>query len=267
MKIGSMTNPYKDLLPQIKWIGDNGFDYVDLAVEPPQAHYANIDPLQIKHAVEQNKLEAIVHTSPYLPVASRHPETRKSAWKELLKTLDLAKDIDSPLMTLHYLGAPPYDSVRQVVDTYGELLNQLAQHAEGSGTKVALENSPINQGEVLLLREIFQKAPGARFLLDIGHIHLKGAKDMVDEFLNDPVLGHRLSHIHLSDNNGRGDLHLPLGSVRNGIAWEKTIAKIRNHPYNGRITLEVFSPDPDYLLISRDKLRYWWHEEEASSEV
>lgn len=253
-----MTNPYAKLIPQIEWIGENGFDYVDLAVEPPAAHVADIDPSMVKKAAQRHELDIIVHTSPYLPIANRHPGAKTAACNELIQTIDLAKAIESPLMTIHYLGAPPYYTLPQVADIYAELINQLVEYADGLGIEIAIENSPINNGEAHLLREIFKRAPKARFLLDIGHIHLKTENDLMDGFLNDPILGDRLTHIHLSDNNGYGDLHLPLGSVRNGIDWEKTISKVRRHPYDGRFTLEVFSPDPDYLLLSREKLIHWW---------
>lgn len=124
--------------------------------------------------------------------------------------------------------------------------------------RVAIENSPANRDEVSIFREIFRQVPDARLLLDVGHTHLGAAGNRAGDFLDDPVLGSRLAHVHVSDNNGVGDLHLPPGSVRNGMDWQETVRMVRNHPYDGRITLEVFSPDPEYLLLSRKKLIQWW---------
>jgi len=60
----------------------------------------------------------------------------------------------------------------------------------------------------------------------------------------------------MSDNKGRNDEHLPLGC--GSIEWEKIIGIMKNAGYDRTITLEVFSYDRDYLLLSRDKLKRWW---------
>jgi len=260
MQIGAMTNPYRDLLPQIHWIGKNGFDYVDLAVEPPRATASDIDSRAVLEATASFNLGIVVHTSPYLPVASGHLATRHAAWAELAGAVSLADSLGSSLMTIHYVGAPAFYTGRDVVDIYAGLLSYLLQAAGDTQMRIALENSPSNQGEVLLFREIFRREPNARLLLDVGHTHMGTETNAAGSFLADPIVGQRLSHVHLSDNNGRDDLHLPLGATRNGIDWRKMISMLRNHPYDGRMTLEVFSPDLDYLLMSRDKLLKWWDE-------
>jgi sugar phosphate isomerase/epimerase len=52
------------------------------------------------------------------------------------------------------------------------------------------------------------------------------------------------------------DLHLPLGL--GNIDWPWVVKALKNAGYDGRITLEVFSDDPDHLTISREKMRQWW---------
>jgi len=64
-----------------------------------------------------------------------------------------------------------------------------------------------------------------------------------------------LKHVHLSDNKGSEDLHLPMGT--GNIDWKK-ILKILKKYYQGTITLEVFSKDKDYALLSKEKLRRLW---------
>ena len=264
MEIGAMTNPYRELLPQIDWIGNHDFTYVDLAVEPPLANTPDIDPRAVIEAAARYRLGIVVHTSPYLPIASRHRRAREAARSALLAAVELAKTLGSSLVTIHYLGAPAYYTVGQIIDTYADLLSALIRSAESDRVTIAIENSPSNRGEAPLFREIFRQVPEARLLLDIGHTHLHTDTNLADTFLDDPVLKDRLVHIHISDNNGLGDLHLPPGSVRNGIDWQTVIRRIRHLPYNGRMTLEVFSPDRAYLLISRDKLIRWWEAVAAS---
>lgn len=260
MQIGAMTNPHRDLLPQVRWIGEQGFDYLDLAVEPPRAAAGDLDCRAVREAAAVFGMEIVVHTSPFLPVASAHAGTRRAAWEELAATVPLALELGSSLMTLHYIGAPPFFSGREVVDTYAGLLDRLAEASlrHGGGVRIALENSPFNRNEALLFHRIFRQAPDALLLLDVGHTHIGGECGAAAAFLNDPFTGPRLAHVHLSDNDGKSDLHLPLGAARGGIDWRSRLADLRRHPYDGRMTLEVFSPDREYLLLSRDKLRRWW---------
>ncbi|NJN67583.1 MAG: sugar phosphate isomerase/epimerase [Chloroflexaceae bacterium] len=63
-------------------------------------------------------------------------------------------------------------------------------------------------------------------------------------------------HVHLSDNRLRRDDHMPLGAGR--IGWPRVIQLIQKTGYDDTITLEVFSTDPDYVLLSARKVREWW---------
>ena len=72
-------------------------------------------------------------------------------------------------------------------------------------------------------------------------------------------LGEKLLHVHLSENDGTADQHLPLGSApRSKTNWPQHIQKLKATGYDGTITLEVFSPEKENLLVSRDLLRKWW---------
>jgi hypothetical protein len=74
-------------------------------------------------------------------------------------------------------------------------------------------------------------------------------------------LGNKLLHVHLSENDGTADQHLPLGAApRSTTDWPGHIKKLKASGYDGTITLEVFAPQKEYLLLSRDLLRRWWVE-------
>ena len=260
MKLGVMTNPRLDPIPQIHWIGQHSFDFVDMAVEPPKADHMDVDYHGLREKLDYYNLGVIVHTSPYLPIANLHAVVRESARKEILYALDLAHDLESRLLSIHYLGSPKSFNFEDTVVLYVRLLTVLCQAAKSKGVIIALENGLAGQGEVILFREIFKRVPDARLLLDLGHTHINTSTNMAREFLDDQIIGRRLVHVHVSDNDGCSDLHLPLGSIRNGVDWKKMINVLRKHPYDGTVTLEVFSPDHDYLLASRDKFRTWWDE-------
>lgn len=115
------------------------------------------------------------------------------------------------------------------------------------------------QGKLQHIAAILERVPSLRFHLDSGHAKLERGHDRWDEYLD--CLGHKLLHVHLSDNDGTADQHLPLGAVRRATTnWPRHIKKLKSTGYDGTITLEVFTPQREYLLLSRDLLRKWWTE-------
>jgi sugar phosphate isomerase/epimerase len=86
--------------------------------------------------------------------------------------------------------------------------------------------------------------------LDTGHAHINGRSgkkvlDFIDQF------GDRIFHIHVSDNLGKEDSHLPIGVGT--VDFPEIVKAIKEIGYNETVTFEVFAPDRDYLRISREK--------------
>jgi sugar phosphate isomerase/epimerase len=107
---------------------------------------------------------------------------------------------------------------------------------------------------------IMERVPLLCFHLDSGHAKLERDYDRWDEYLD--RLGPKLRHVHLSENDGSADQRLPLGAApRSTTNWPQHVKKLKATGYDGTITLEVFSPHREYLLLSRDLLRRWWTEE------
>jgi sugar phosphate isomerase/epimerase len=98
--------------------------------------------------------------------------------------------------------------------------------------------------------EVFARFPRLEFTLDTGHARIGGRGDRkAVEFIE--RFSTRLGHVHAGDNFGRRDDHLPIGA---GTCDFKTIVKaLKAVAYDQTVTLEVFSPDRDYLRISREK--------------
>ena len=258
MKIGAMTNPHEELIPQLLWLGEHAFDYVDLAVEPPKADAPDISPIPVRQALDRYGMGVVVHTSPFLPFSSPSRPVQDAVLAELGRALQLAHDLRASLLTIHYAGGPPFFSHQDVALWYAGLATALCNAAESLNLTVALENSPENKDQTKILRDIFRRVPSLRLLLDVAHANLGVPRNLTDDILWDADLGLRLAHVHLSDNDGQRDLHAPLGGARNGMDWPKMISSLRKRGYYGTITLEVFTPDRDYLLISRDKFKAWW---------
>jgi len=92
-----------------------------------------------------------------------------------------------------------------------------------------------------------------KLTLDIGHANITG-KNISLRFIE--LFGKRIGHIHISDNFGLRDNHLPLGCGR--IHFEKIFSALKKTGYNDSMTLEIFSKDTDYLVLSLKKAREIW---------
>jgi sugar phosphate isomerase/epimerase len=163
-------------------------------------------------------------------------------------------------MNVHYSRPGWFFPKAQVVEWHVEAVSRLCQEAAEVGMNIVLEHTPFGGSEQLEnLVEIMERVPPLGFHLDSGHAKLEVGKDCWDEYLD--KLGPRLLHVHLSENDGTADQHLPLGSApRSTTDWPQHVKKLKATGYDGTITLEVFSPQKEYLLLSRDLLRRWWAE-------
>jgi sugar phosphate isomerase/epimerase len=260
MQIGAMNHPARPPLDEIEWIGTNGFDFVDLTLEPPAADPSQIDAGAIRAALDRLGLGVVAHTAWFLPFGTPFASIREACLGEFRRALKVAHEVGATVMNAHYCKPPFFFSKQQVVDWHVEVLARLCDEAAELGVTIVLEHIPHGGGNQLEnIEAIMQRVPMLRFHLDSGHAKLERGHDRWNEYLE--RLEGKLLHVHLSENDGTADQHLPLASApRSSTNWPKLITSLKATGYDGTITLEVFSPEKAYLLLSRDLLRKWWEE-------
>ncbi|HIE41444.1 MAG TPA: sugar phosphate isomerase/epimerase [Candidatus Aenigmarchaeota archaeon] len=133
-----------------------------------------------------------------------------------------------------------------------ESLRKLINEAEKYGIKLMYEPLDAPEDDIKIISKILNKIPQLFLHIDIGHANLFGRKP--EQFIK--KFHERIKHVHLHDNDEHKDLHLPMGC--GNIDWEKILKLLKKY-YNGTITLEVFSKDKDYVLLSKEKLRKLWN--------
>lgn len=258
MQLGFMNDPAANLLSEVKWIAANGFDFIDLTIEAPGAATERTDWQNVRSALADARLGVVCHSAPYLPIGNPSPLVRQAAMDELRRSIDAAQIVGARLCTMHFDGWPRHLSDAEGYEYYRQLGTLLVRHGEERGVAVALENSTRNQHQLKHFREIFQRIPGLRLLLDVGHVNIKTARSLTRDYLF--ALADRLAHVHMSDNDGTSDGHLPLGApVRGGIQPLKELRDLRSFRYDGTITLEVFG-DRRLLLASAQLVRELWEQ-------
>lgn len=255
MLIGAMNHPAEDVASEIRWMGEMGLQFVDLTLEPPAAFASRIDVKAIRCAIEEHHLKVVGHTAFYLPLASAFEQIRKAAMEELRRCLDVFAAVGARWMNLHPDSNTPmhprsYFVARNIVS-----ITELLPHANQCGVGLMIENLPGVFNTPEQLGELLDPVPELGLHLDIGHANLLVPYNMTESILK--AYGTRLRHVHLHDNKGGGaDLHLPLGA--GNLDVPRSIGALKASGYDGTITLEVFSPDREYLRLSRDILRRVW---------
>jgi len=254
MKLGAMNNPMCDVVEEIQVFADLGFDFIDLTLEPDQTYSADLNVRRVAKALSKAGMEAMGHTAWYLPVASPFPEFRELARRELERCMKVLRDLGVRKMNLHPHTKVSLHDEEWVIGQNVEALARLADLGRRLGVAVMLENMP-GFSRVSQIKPILEAVPQAELLLDIGHANLDTPYNRSEELLAN--FGHRLGHVHASDNRGgHDDMHLPLG-VGN-IDWPKIAGALKKVGYDGTMTLEVFSDDDDYLVLSRQKMQRIW---------
>ena len=256
MKIGAMNDPHRNLVSEIDWIGRNGFDYIDLTIEAPGAAPEATDWTLVRQAISDSGLAVVCHAPPYLPIENPSPLVRKAAMDELRRCIDVAQTVGAPLCTTHFMGWPRHLSEKDGYEYYRQLYTILVKHGAERGVAVAMENMPHNKHQLKHFREVFQRVPNLKLLLDVGHVNVQTARSLTRDYLF--ALVDRLAHVHLSDNDGERDLHLPPGApMSGGINLLQELRDLRSFRYDGTITLEVFG-DRRWLLASAQLVRETW---------
>ncbi|MGP8321805.1 MAG: sugar phosphate isomerase/epimerase family protein [Methanosarcinaceae archaeon] len=117
-------------------------------------------------------------------------------------------------------------------------LQFLCDFAADYGIMITVENMPevpmvFGKYPQEMLRMVEEtKRDNAGLTLDIGHANTMGT-EIMDDFLK--MYKSRISHVHLHDNMGKKDEHLPLG--RGNIDWKQVLNSLSG--YKGRFVTEV----------------------------
>ena len=258
MLYGAMNFPVRPTLKELDAIAELEFDFFELTMDPPQAHYTMIrkEVIDILKALDRHKMKIICHLPTFVSTADLTPSLRKASLSEVLNSLDVAAELGCTKVVLHpsyMLGLSVF--VIEKAKAYAlESLDAIVTKGNQLGLIICLENmfsgthSPAEPDD---FSEIFAIFPKLKMTLDLGHAHIrdkdgKRAINFIKRFPN------HISHIHVSDNLGKEDNHLPVGAGT--VNFPEIVSAIKGIGYDDTITLEVFSEDKDYLKISRKKL-------------
>jgi len=256
-----MNFPVKPVPKEIEEIGELGFDYVELTMDPPEAtpHKILSQKKSIQILLNRYKMEIMGHLPSFVLTSDLYESFRKASLEENFSALEAAAELGIRKAVLHPgyitgMGKFVMDKAKQ----YGlEAIGTILKKANRLGVTLCVENMfplSIFLTQPQEFQEVFELFPEIRLTLDIGHANIGGNRNRAIEFIQQ--YGYRIGHIHANDNFGKEDNHLPIGA--GFIDFEKIIKALKQTSYDETMTIEVFSKDRDYLRMSKEKMKKMW---------
>ncbi len=254
--VAAFLGPERGLEFWLELAAELGLGVVELRAEPRLAHPTELGRdarKALRRRLESLGLRPTVHASIHdTNLASLNPILAAAAREDLRGAVELAADIGAEIVVFHpgrlpseYRRDPEaLEAARSVL--YANL-EELLPYAERLGVALAVENKQRGSNRDLILtpqehREVLERFPGLWACLDFGHLHTLGLDPV--EFVR--ILGEKLVHVHLHDNRGGADEHLPLGE--GSLDWKRCISALAEAGFSGTTVLEI--PDPEGLASS-----------------
>lgn len=225
-------------------VRDAGFSKIEVCSSPQHLDYHNEHDVRLAgERMRALDLHPVSFHAPFadrIDITSLDDPTREAAVQELIRACEAAALLGCDNVVLHpgpeREGHPPEAEFLQRMQHAGESLNRVAARCCELGVQLLLENmlSHLLFGHVrdmmYLLGEIRTCDVGT--CLDTGHAHLAREMGIVIQKLS----GH-LKMVHVNDNHGDWDAHLPPGE--GSIDWPWVIRELRQHRFHGVLVLEL----------------------------
>ncbi|WP_448568826.1 sugar phosphate isomerase/epimerase family protein [Thermus sp.] len=167
--------------------------------------------------------------------ASLIPSVRQLSEDRLKRALDFGEALGARVGVLHTGQVPVRHPMALALAR--EALEKTLAALLPLPFPVALENLALSEEDLIRgpgeLRELLDRFPQYGFCLDVGHALVElGPRG---PFLYLEALGDRLLHLHLHDNHGQKDDHLPVGA--GCVPWAKLAPFLKG--FGGTAALEV----------------------------
>jgi sugar phosphate isomerase/epimerase len=221
-----------------------GFDEIDLFALPGHFDWydqGHVD--EIHRGLRESGLRCGCIHAPWDPgltidIASLDDTQRSNSLAEVKACIDVLRRFGGDVLVAHP-GSDVTSRARyeERVARARDSLSEIAAYTRGKRIKLAIENPPPGelcheQDEILALLGSFQETPNVGFCFDTGHANTNpGGMDLITQVPLPCYI------VHLSDNHGENDDHLPPG--QGSIDWLRFFLKLDELRFDGICTLEL----------------------------
>jgi len=234
--------PYGDFYGKdtYRLLFNHGYGSVDVEGSPDDRNFIQIAE-QEKRMIKKNGLEITsFHSRLLIPWVSEEINV-----KEQERWIAYAKRKGAKFFLVHHLWEDykcfDFNSRKAWLKQLNFDINTLEAvglKAKEYGLRLIVENNPFFPPDYYLelIEELPEDIAGA--VLDTGHINLQPHKKIPITNIID-CIGHRLDHLHLNDNDGKADQHLPLLTEYGSLDWREIFKALKNNCYKGVLNEEL----------------------------
>ena len=259
MRYGAMNFPINPVLAEIETIATLGFDFLELTLDPPKAHYSMVlrQKKEILAALKDRQMGLVCHLPTFVLPADLTDSLRQASRDEMLRSLETARELGAEKAVMHpsrISGLGPL--VMDLAMGYAEeFLHIVVGKAMDLGICLCLENMFPRYGshvEPHQFNDTLRRYPHLKLTLDTGHANIESpGSQRIFSLL--AAFAPCIGHVHMSDNLGVRDDHLPLGA--GNINFGAVVQALQNVGYDDTITLEIFVDDRRDLQKSLYRLK------------
>ncbi|MGB2350717.1 MAG: sugar phosphate isomerase/epimerase family protein [Akkermansiaceae bacterium] len=244
--IGMSTGCFyqSDILDILEVVRDGGFSMIEVCSYPAHLDYHDMEKVKAaSRKIRKVGIEPFSFHAPFadhIDITSLDEEQRRNSVRELIKASEAAAELGVRHMVLHpgpeREGRPPAEEFFYHLEKACEGVNEVARRCEELGMSLLLENMlpHLLFGRIQDMLYILGAARSQNIgtCLDTGHAHLAG--DL-------PMAMHKLSchlrMVHINDNKGDWDGHLPPGEGH--IDWKDVMTQLERNAFRGGLILEL----------------------------
>lgn len=244
----------KSIFDCLETIRESGFSIIEICFSPAHLDYHNHGEVRrASKRIEQLGMEAYSFHAPFtkdFDISSLCANQRQSALDDIFQAVEAAALLRVRYFVIHpgpesSLSPPPEERLQRMEHTVNTL-NRIADLCRSLGLTCVLENKLPhllfgNTSDILWILDALNTID-VGVCLDTGHAFLSG------DF---PNLMHKLAgHIkmlHVHDNGGQRDDHLPPGD--GCIDWNMVLHTLESCLFRGALILELAgTPDPSNTM-------------------
>ena len=256
MKIGlsSLLFSKASIQDMVKFSAELGAKSVEIIFDlphfPPEFDLKALNG--IRELINSYELEVSIHASIWdMNPVSHYREVRELAAAQVKKSIDACYRLGGKLVVTHP-GHCPILEVETIVkwarDRYREFVRECWRHARERGVTFTIENidrTDFPYSTVDEIKQLAREFGGLGITFDTGHAYLarrrEGAK-VPEKEIAEAIkrAGDDLVHVHIHDNKGLRDDHLPPGD--GDIDFKPIIDVLRAMSYGGQLVVELWDP-------------------------
>ncbi len=277
MKLGLSTLLFPDGMPEsgIRLASELNLSCVEIVLDVP---HLTLEPKQgrlkqIRKCADSAGLEVQTHGR-FLDLnpVSPHAEVRDLSIEQTIKSIEVSDSLNGGILTLHP-GRCWFRGNKELFERserwFEDYLKEVSSHARSKGVPLALETGshPADYpGDTIeLLRAVDGKNLG--ITLDLGHLYLSARRrGEGEEWILDQIelLKDKIVNVHIHDNSGFSDDHLPLQEGE--IDFVPIVNKLKGY-YDGPIVLELFGLSDPLGEVSRsaNTVKKFWKDLRSQS--